>query len=88
MVALSNLLVYIRIVDVLAVPEPPTSNVFCCPGSFLFTLLQTGRVEIFSIMNSALVESDVGIKSYENWILFGGTQDSASQSFHWFALMS
>jgi hypothetical protein len=55
-----------RIVDVLAVPGPPTRSVFYCPGSPLLTLLQTGRVEILSMMNSALVESDVGIKSYEN----------------------
>jgi hypothetical protein len=35
------------------------------------------------MMNSALVESEVGIKSCENWILFGGTHASASQSIHW-----
>lgn len=55
-----------RIVDVLAVPGPPTKSVFCWPGSPLLTFLQTGRLAIFSMMNSALVESDVGIKSCEN----------------------
>jgi hypothetical protein len=77
-----------RIVEVLAVPGPPTRSVFLWPGSDLLSLLITGRLAILSIMYSALVESDVGISSCENWILFGGTHSSASHIFHPFELIS
>jgi hypothetical protein len=80
--SVSNLEQYIRITDVLAVPGPPTRRVLRCPPSFLIEFLIIGRVEIFEMIYSALVESAVGISSWENTILFGGVHDSASQSFH------
>jgi len=86
--ALSNLSVYIKIVDVLAVPDPPTRRVFLRPGSILFGLLITGNYEILSIMYSVLVESEVGMRSYENWILFGGTHFSADQIYQLFVVQS
>jgi len=60
---LSNLEVYMRITDVLAVPAPPTRRVDNYPFSFLFSDLMAGRPAIFLMMNSALVESIVGIRS-------------------------
>jgi hypothetical protein len=52
-----------RITDVLAVPAPPTRSVDNYPFSFLFSDLMAGRPAIFLMMNSALVESIVGIRS-------------------------
>lgn len=58
-----NLRVYIRTPEVFAVPGPPTSSAFKCPGSFLRSCLITGRSAILSMMYSALVESPVGISN-------------------------
>jgi hypothetical protein len=66
-------MVYIRITDVFAVPGPPTNSELLWHNSFLFLALHSGRPPIFDIIYSALVESPVGIKSYEKRILLGGT---------------
>jgi hypothetical protein len=50
--------------------------------------LINGRLAILSMMNSARVESPVGIKSCEKIILFGGVQDSTSHCFHDFPFSS
>jgi hypothetical protein len=60
---ISNLEAYIRMTDVLAVPGPPTRSECWKPGSPLFLSLIAGKLAILSMMNSALVESDVGISN-------------------------
>jgi len=52
-----------RITEVLAVPGPPTRIVESYPDSFLFSDLIKGRPAIFLMINSALVESIVGMRS-------------------------
>ena len=61
------------IIEVLAVPGPPTKSVFLCEGSFLSLDLIRGRLAIFSIMYCVLVDSTVGISNYENVIFLGGS---------------
>ena len=80
--SVSNLEQNIKTTEVLAVPGPPTSRVFIWPGSFLALFLMTGKLAILVMMYSALVESEVGMRSWEKTILFGGVHDSASQIFH------
>lgn len=62
-VAGSSFIRYIRIVEVLAVPGPPTIKLevmlFSLRESFFFS----GRRAILVMMNSLLVESIVGIRS-------------------------
>lgn len=68
--------------EVLAVPGPPTRRVLLWDGSFLFSDLMTGSLAIFEMIYSALVESAVGIRSWEKAILFGGAHASALQRVH------
>ena len=84
----SNFIVYIRITEVLAVPGPPTKRELLWHNSFLFLALHSGRPLILVIIYSALVESPVGIKSYENMILFGICHSAASHIFHCFVVSS
>jgi len=58
-----NCLEYIIIIEVLAVPEPPTSSVLRRPFSFLSLLFSMGRLPIDFMMKSVRVESIVGISS-------------------------
>jgi hypothetical protein len=64
-------MLYIKIVEVFAVPGPPIIRVEVIPFSFLASERFSGRLAIFLRIYSPLVESIVGMSSWEKLSFLG-----------------